>query len=409
MSRSRPWVLSTRALHCSGDDRADHGHGCGSPYDKAGRAASRPGFPLQSPLRSDFRCNPSRLRSLRSLRAPLAGQPDTPCRPSGHRAGHPLRSPRAGAPRSARRRPRLARPGRLRRLRASPRLGAAALRASPVPASPRTGLRTAPGTGARTGAVTRADAAAAAFGSVLRTTACGSVRTAVRSRAAAAPLRRLRRLRFPERRCSSLAVPDRPGRPWVSHLTHLRCPLRHGRQWLRWAGQPVDLAYPCALLACRNQCVAVCVAFRMTPMYKRSQCLGTIPVLPNLPSPGWRHPAFTRCVAVCVASRTAQLAPSRSATRSEIAQHSPSSASNRRAHQPCPPPTEQKTNESPTFRGRVPFETRTPTSIEPAATLTQRHLQRPASRRQTAGPAIPTFQRTSTGRRRSARREAGSC
>ena len=31
-----------------------------------------PGFPLQSPLRSDFRCNPYRLRSLRSLRAPLA-------------------------------------------------------------------------------------------------------------------------------------------------------------------------------------------------------------------------------------------------------------------------------------------------------------------------------------------------
>ena len=38
----------------------------------SGRVASRPGFPLQSPLRSDFRCNPSRLRSLRSLRGPLA-------------------------------------------------------------------------------------------------------------------------------------------------------------------------------------------------------------------------------------------------------------------------------------------------------------------------------------------------
>ena len=35
--------------------------------------------------------------------------------------------------------------------------------------------------------------------SVLRTTACGSDRTVGRSRAAAAPLRRLRRLRFPER------------------------------------------------------------------------------------------------------------------------------------------------------------------------------------------------------------------
>ena len=33
-------------------------------YVQFGRAASRPGFPLQSPLRSDFHCNPSRLRSL---------------------------------------------------------------------------------------------------------------------------------------------------------------------------------------------------------------------------------------------------------------------------------------------------------------------------------------------------------
>ena len=53
-----------------------------------------------------------------------------------------------------------------------------------------------------------------------------------------------------------------------------------------------------------------------------------------------------------------------------------------------------KSNESPTLRGRVSFETRTPTSIEPAATLVQRRLRQPASRRQTAGAAIPTFQRT---------------
>ena len=89
--------------------------------------------------------------------------------------------------------------GRLRRLRASPRLGAAALRTSPVPASPRTGLRTAPGTGARTSADTRADASVVAFGSVLRAAACGSVRPVRHSIAVAAPLRRLRRRRFPER------------------------------------------------------------------------------------------------------------------------------------------------------------------------------------------------------------------
>ena len=45
----------------------------------------------------------------------------------------------------------------------------------------------------------------------------GFGRTARRSRAAAAPLRRLR---FPHRSCYTLAVPDRPGRPWVSHPTH---------------------------------------------------------------------------------------------------------------------------------------------------------------------------------------------
>ena len=37
-----------------------------------------PGFTLQSPLRSDFRCNPYRLRSLRSLRAPLAKKGGVP-------------------------------------------------------------------------------------------------------------------------------------------------------------------------------------------------------------------------------------------------------------------------------------------------------------------------------------------
>ena len=48
----------------------------------------------------------------------------------------------------------------------------------------------------------------------------GVGRTARRSLAAAAPMSRRRRRRFPERRCCRLAVPDRPGRPWVSHPTH---------------------------------------------------------------------------------------------------------------------------------------------------------------------------------------------
>ena len=146
---------------------------------------------------------PSRLRSLRSLRAPLArrlaalpavaGPPPSRQGPTASLA-RPPRSPRAGAARRARRSARLARPGRLRRLRASPRLVTAALRASPVPASPSTGSRTASCTRVRTGA----DTSARTSGSVLRTTACGPGRTARRSRAAAASLRRVPRRRFPE-------------------------------------------------------------------------------------------------------------------------------------------------------------------------------------------------------------------
>ena len=146
---------------------------------------------------------PSRLRSLRSLRAPARrlASLTAACRtaPVAQRSttslGPPPHPPRAGASRRARRRPRLARPGRLRRRRALPPARPGALRASPVPASPRTGLRTTRCTAARTSAVT----AAFAFGSVLRTTACGSRRTVRHSIAGAAPLRRLRRLRFPER------------------------------------------------------------------------------------------------------------------------------------------------------------------------------------------------------------------
>ena len=46
------------------DDGAQTRYACADPSDAVGRVASRPGFPLQSPLRSDLRCNPSRLRSL---------------------------------------------------------------------------------------------------------------------------------------------------------------------------------------------------------------------------------------------------------------------------------------------------------------------------------------------------------
>ena len=171
---------------------------------------------------------PSRLRSLRSLRAPLARRfadahrrvPDrhrrrdvrrhrhdhhrvllapalratlvadlaslalAGCAGCGHRLGlgpgAPVRRPVPASPRTGSRTP--------RRTTRCARAGAPAEHA-------RTSLRTAPCTGVRTGA----DSTAATSGSVLRTTARGSDRTARRSRAAAAPLRRLRRRRFPER------------------------------------------------------------------------------------------------------------------------------------------------------------------------------------------------------------------
>ena len=75
-----------------------------NPTSTSARAASRPGFPLQSPLRSDFRSNPSRLRSLRSLRAPLAENPAPPPRA----ARRPVLGLFSGPRRRGRRRP----PGR---------------------------------------------------------------------------------------------------------------------------------------------------------------------------------------------------------------------------------------------------------------------------------------------------------
>ena len=54
-----------------------------------------------------------------------------------------------------------------------------------------------------------------AFGSALRATAFGAVRSARHSSAVAAPLRRLRRRRFPHRCCRSTCRSLPPGRLWV--------------------------------------------------------------------------------------------------------------------------------------------------------------------------------------------------
>ena len=168
----------------------------GVPDGKVNLGASlRDRATLPSPLRSLGPSGgyPSRLRSLRSLRAPLARRlaaltavagPPPSSSSSTASVARPPYAPRDGVARRARRSARLARPGRLR---ASPRTVAAALRASPVPASPRTAHRTTPCSRVRTSV----DTSTRASGSVLRTTACGSSRTAARSRAAAAPLRRV--------------------------------------------------------------------------------------------------------------------------------------------------------------------------------------------------------------------------
>ncbi len=215
---------------------------------------------LSSPLRGLAPSGgyPSRLRSLRSLRAPLARRlasltaacrTASPAQRSTNSLGPPPRSPRACASHSARRRPRLARPGRLRRLRASPRLAPVHPVRRRVPASPRTArctradapaerartsLRTVPCSSARTSASTTARAS----GSVLRTTACGSVRTVRHSIAVTAPLRRVPRRRFPHRSYRRFGRPDRPGRPWVPHPTHLWCSARRAA----YAPPPVPMS-----------------------------------------------------------------------------------------------------------------------------------------------------------------------
>ena len=153
------------------------------------RRADHEAMDLGDPLRGralrsnraarDFHCNPCRLRALRALRTPFA------------RRLAALTAAPVSCSRSAHR---------------SPRLALLPPVLPPVPASPRTGLRTTPGTGARTSA----DTSASAFGSVLRTTACGSARNAPHSIAVAAPLRRLRRSRFPLRSPSDSRLFLRP-------------------------------------------------------------------------------------------------------------------------------------------------------------------------------------------------------
>ena len=147
---------------------------------------------------------PSRLRSLRSLRAPLARRFAALTAVAGPTRWALRSTDSSGQPSGP---PRLARPGRIRRLRASPRLVAAALRASPVPASPFTGSRTTPCSRVRTSA----DTAAAGSAVVLRTTPCSTRCTP----AAQAP-RRLRRAAvagadFPNVDAARLGRPDRRG------------------------------------------------------------------------------------------------------------------------------------------------------------------------------------------------------
>ena len=155
---------------------------------------------------------PSRLRALRALRTPFARRLSAlpaECRADTvtaivDGAGSVTAvssSRRRYAPRSSRNS--LRSPWPLRRLRASPRLVAVALRASPVPASP----CTAPGSRARTSADTSASASAA----VLRTIPCSTLGASARSNP-----RRLRPAGFagvdsPIAHTADLAVPYRRG------------------------------------------------------------------------------------------------------------------------------------------------------------------------------------------------------
>ena len=169
----------------------------------------------------DFRCNPCRLRSLRSLRALLGRRLaalTAVCRADTVAATFDdivhctaaSSSRRRCAPRSSQSSPRSPFAGCGHRLGSLPshpvrrrcrlrRPPARALRRARVSRTVRGTPCTASCTRARTSADPRAGAAARTSGTVPCTTAPGSVRTARRSSAAAAPFRRLRRRRFPLR------------------------------------------------------------------------------------------------------------------------------------------------------------------------------------------------------------------
>ena len=123
---------------------------------------------------------------------------------------------------------------RRRSSRCSPRppwLGSAALRASPVPASPSTGLLTAPCSRVRTSA----DSTARASAVVLRTTPCSPRCTSRRSSAAAAPMSRPRRRRFPLRSPSDSWLSQRPSafRAHTRRISDAEVSVAvHGRDWL---------------------------------------------------------------------------------------------------------------------------------------------------------------------------------
>ena len=73
IDRSVSSVPAGRRPSAGSGDAADDRFGVNDSAFAFVRVASRPGFPLQSPLRSDFRCNPSRLRSLTLAARPLPG------------------------------------------------------------------------------------------------------------------------------------------------------------------------------------------------------------------------------------------------------------------------------------------------------------------------------------------------
>ena len=73
IDRSISSVPAGRPSPAASGDAADDRFGVADSAFAFVRVASRPGFPLQSPLRSDFRCNPSRLRSLTLAARPLLG------------------------------------------------------------------------------------------------------------------------------------------------------------------------------------------------------------------------------------------------------------------------------------------------------------------------------------------------